>query len=104
MAIGSLLIVGIARLFIRWIQAGTAQKLFLVGLEWVALTVLFEIALGWLILGLPWERMTEDYDIFRGGFMGLGLLFMALTPSLVAKLRGRLEKKVTQSADLDLAE
>ena len=58
------------------------------GLEWAALTVLFEIGLGRLVLGLPWERLAEDYDLRRGGFMGLGLLVMALSPLLAARLRG----------------
>jgi hypothetical protein len=28
----------------------------------VVLTVLFEVGLGRLVLGLPWDRITEDYD------------------------------------------
>jgi hypothetical protein len=35
------------------------------------LTVLFEIGLGRLLLDLPWDRITEDYDLTRGGFLGL---------------------------------
>ena len=31
---------------------------------------------------------TEDYDVTRGGFMGVGLLFMAAAPWLAAWLRG----------------
>ncbi len=85
---GSLLVFGIAWLFIRWVRAGTTARFLAVGLEWVALTVLFEVGLGRLVLGLPWERLAEDYDLPRGGFMGLGLLVMALSPLLAARLRG----------------
>ena len=80
--IGSLLIFGVAYLFIRWIAALTNLQLLGVGLLWAVLTVLFEIGLGRLVLGLPWERITEDYDVTRGGFMGVGLLFMAAVPWL----------------------
>jgi hypothetical protein len=45
------------------------------------LTVLFEVGLGRLVLGLPWGRITEDYDLTRGGVLGLGLLFMAVSPA-----------------------
>ena len=86
--IGSLLIFGVACLFIRWIAARTMPQLLGVGLMWSVLTALFEIGLGRLVLGLPWERMTEDYDLTRGGFMGPGLLFMAAAPWLAAWLRG----------------
>ena len=86
--IGSLLIFGVACLFIRWIAARTKLQFLAVGLLWVVLTILFEIGLGRLVLGLPWERLTEDYDVTRGGFMGVGLLFMAAVPWLAAWLRG----------------
>ena len=87
--IGSLLIFAVACLFIRWIAARTMPQLLAVGLLWVVLTVLFEIGLGRLVLGLPWERITEDYDVTRGGFLGPGLLFMAAAPRLAAMLRNR---------------
>ena len=86
--IGSLLIFAVAYLFIRWIAVQTKLQFLAVGLIWVVLTILFEIGLGRLVLGLPWERLTEDYDVTRGEFMGVGLLFMAAAPWLAARLRG----------------
>lgn len=85
--IGSLLIFAVAYLFIRWIAVRTKLQFLAVGLLWVVLTVLFEIGLGRLVLGLPWERIIEDYDVTRGGFMGPGLLFMAAAPRLAAWFR-----------------
>ena len=84
---GSVLILGVACVFIRWVGAGTTPRLVAVGLLWVVLTILFEIGLGRLVLGLSWERLAEDYDPTRGGFMGPGLLFMAAAPRLAAWLR-----------------
>jgi hypothetical protein len=84
---GSLLIFGVAWAFVYWIGAGTRLRLLGVGLIWVVLTVLFEIALGRYALGLSWDRIAEDYDVTRGGLLGFGLLFMAMAPSLAAKLR-----------------
>jgi hypothetical protein len=85
---GMLLIFTINFLFIRWIHAETTKSLLAVGLVWMALTVLFEFALGILMLNYSWERMFEDYDISRGGLMAFGLLFMLIAPLLAAKLRG----------------
>ena len=84
---GSVLILGVAVLFIRWVRAGTNPRLLAVGLWWAVLTVLFEVGLGRRVLGLPWDRLLEDYDLTRGGVLGLGLLFMAVTPLLAARLR-----------------
>jgi apolipoprotein N-acyltransferase len=97
--IGSLLIFGIAYLFVRWVRAVTTARLLAVGLEWVALTVLSEVALGRLALGLPWERLAEDYDPSRGGLMGLGLLVMAVSPLLAVKLRSRTEGTAARPAE-----
>jgi hypothetical protein len=84
---GSLLIFGVTLFLIKWIAARTRLQMLIVGMIWVLLTVLFEIALGCLVLNLSWDRITEDYDINRGGFLGFGLLFMAATPTLAAMLR-----------------
>lgn len=87
--IGSLLIFLVAWLFIRWIAAKTRLQLLGVGLLWVALTILFEIYLGRFVLDLPWQRLVEDYDLTRGGFLGLGMLFMAVSPLLAARVQHR---------------
>jgi len=87
--LGSLLIFAVVYLFIRWIDARKTLQHLSVGLLRVVLTALFEIGLWRLVLGLPRERFTEDYDVTRGGFMGVGLLFMAAAPRLAAWLRGR---------------
>ncbi|MBL8866009.1 MAG: hypothetical protein JNK93_10670 [Planctomycetia bacterium] len=91
---GSLLIFGVAWAFVRWIGADTRLRLLGVGLLWVVLTVLFEIALGRYALGLSWERIAEDYDVTRGGLLGFGLLFMAATPTLSAMLRRRYSNRL----------
>ena len=83
-----LLIFGVTCFSIRWIAARTRIQLLGVGVLWVVLTVLFEIGLGRLVLGLPWGRIAEDYDPARGGFLPFGLLFMAVLPLLAARLRG----------------
>lgn len=83
--IGSLLIFIVACLCVRWVAARTKLQLLGVGLLWAVLTILIEIGLGRLVLGLPWGRITEDYDPTRGGFLGLGLLFMAVSPLLAAR-------------------
>lgn len=85
-ALGSLIVFGVALAFSRFLSARSARAQLGVGLAWVALTVAFEIGLG-LALGLSRERMLEDYDVTRGGFMALGLVAMLLSPWLAARIR-----------------
>lgn len=89
---GSVLIFVVAYVFIDWIHARARRGLIVVGLLWVLLTVIFEVVLGRLVLGLSWTRITEDYDLSKGGLLGFGLLFMAAAPSLALSLRRRVKK------------
>jgi len=47
---GSLLIFGVAFFLLKWIAARTRLQLLIVGIIWGLLTILFEIALGRLVL------------------------------------------------------
>ena len=86
---GIVLIFAVALLTTRWMGVrGTARQLG-VGALWVVLTVAFELALGRRVLGYDWPRILGDYDLSRGGLMGVGLLAMLLAPLLAARVRSR---------------
>ena len=85
---GSLLILTVACLCVRWIRAGTTARLLTVGLLWLSLTLLFEFGLGLFVLGYSWERVASDYDLSRGGLMPFGLLLLTLAPLVAARQRG----------------
>lgn len=84
---GSLLILLITTLTIRWIRANGTMTLVLIGIAWVILTLVFEVSLG-RILGYSWERLTSDYNLLQGGLLPLGLVIMAMAPSFAARLKG----------------
>lgn len=84
---GMALILIVALLFVRWLRTESKQQLLHVGLLWAVLTLLFEFSLGLFVLGYSWQRMWEDYNLLRGGLMGLGLVWLIFVPQLAAKLR-----------------
>jgi hypothetical protein len=86
--LGSSLLLAIAALFIPWLQTSRISQLLVAGLLWVGLTLAFEIALGRFILGYSWPQIAADYDLRQGGLMGVGLVWLALTPLFAAKIRG----------------
>lgn len=86
---GMTLILIIALLFTRWLRATSWRQLLAVGASWLALTLAFEFALGVLVLGYSWERMLEDYNLMKGGLMGLGLLWLLIAPWLASRLLNR---------------
>ena len=87
-AVGVIIIVTTAWLFIRWMNPEKLSHLLLIGLLWVALTLAFEVALGRLVLNYSWERIVLDYDIAEGGLMLIGLGVLLFAPLLAATLRG----------------
>jgi len=85
--VGSAIVLAIAWMLIRWINAKSLAEQFQVGLLWVALMVIFEVSLG-RALGYSPERILSDYNMSEGGFMAFGLLLMLFAPALAARVRG----------------
>ncbi|HEY9640180.1 MAG TPA: hypothetical protein V6C57_06830 [Coleofasciculaceae cyanobacterium] len=85
---GSILVLVIATLFIRWLQPSRLAQLIGVGVLWLVLTVGFELILGRVILGYSWEKIAADYTRFKGGLMPLELIWLLLSPWMAAKIRG----------------
>ena len=85
---GSSLVLAIATLFVRWLQASRVSQLIGVGVLWLLLTVVFEIALGRFIFAYSWERIAADYNLLKGGLMPIGLVLLTLSPLIAAKIRG----------------
>lgn len=84
-AVGSLLILVISILTIKWIGASRTSELLGVGLIWLILTIAFEIGLGYTFGG--WGRVSMDYDPRQGGLMPLGLLILLFSPLIARRIR-----------------
>lgn len=93
---GVVLILAIATLLVRWLQASRSQ-LLKVGVLWTILTLGFEISLGRLLLGYSWERILADYNVLQSGLMAFGLIFLTFAPLIAAELRNNL-KSLKQNA------
>lgn len=87
---GSILILTIATLLIRWLHPSRIVQLLQVGFLWLVLTLGFEISLERFILGYSWNRIAADYNPAQGGLMAFGLMLLLFAPLIAAKLRGAL--------------
>jgi len=85
--IGSALILVITGLTVRWIAAASRRQWLLIGTLWVALMLTAEVALGRFVFAYPWSRISEDFDAYRGGFLGIGMLVLLLAPLAMAMAR-----------------
>ena len=84
---GSMMNLAVAALFIRWIHPARVADALIVGITWLALTVTFEVAFGRAVMQASWQRIGSDYDLIHGGLLPIGLLILALTPLITAKVR-----------------
>jgi hypothetical protein len=90
-AIGSALVIVVAWLTSRWLEARTRAAQWQAGLLWLLLMLGFELAIG-RARGFGWARIAAEFDPRQGGFMLFGLLLMGLAPMLGAWLRGRTDQ------------
>jgi hypothetical protein len=85
---GSVLILVITWCAGPWIGARSTSELLAVGGVWLGLMLAFDIAFGRFVFRASWERIAADFDVRRGGLLGIGMSILFTAPLLVAKLRG----------------
>lgn len=75
-------------LIIKWMPPASANQAILVGLFWLALTLLFEFGFG-RYRGSSWEKLFEDYNLLKGRLWILIPLWVAVAPYVFFKLRNK---------------
>jgi hypothetical protein len=88
---GSLIILVIGWVFVRWIGARTRRSRLGVGLLWLCLTVAFEVGIGRLV-GRSWSDIAVDYDVSHGGLLPFALVVLALAPWIAAHVRAWMDR------------
>jgi hypothetical protein len=77
----------LAYVSLPWLAPLTLHQSLLIGLSWLAMTVLSEFLFGRVIAGKPWNELLQAYNIFTGNLWILVLVVVAASPVLAAKLR-----------------
>jgi hypothetical protein len=87
---GSAIIILITITCIRWIRPTGKRQLLAIGLFWLFLMIGFEVSFGWFVMGLTWERIISDYNMAEGGLLPIGMLVLAASPLIAAKVRNEI--------------
>ena len=64
---------------------------FLMGTQWVVMTLLFEFVFGHYVLSKSWSDILQVFDIMKGNFFVIVLAVSLISPILVAKIKGALD-------------
>lgn len=84
---GSALILAIGWLLVPWIAPGSARECLAAGAVWLCLMLVFEFGVGHWYFGRPWQRLAEEFDFRKGGFLGFGMTVLFFTPLIIARTR-----------------
>jgi hypothetical protein len=85
---GAVLFFLLAFFSLPWLGQLKPHHYRLMGMAWLAMTVLFEFLFGRLVAHKSWGELLQAYDLSTGNLWLLVLLMIAVAPLLAAKLRG----------------
>lgn len=63
------------------------HQALVIGLVWLALTVVFEFLFGHYVAGHSWSKLLEDYNIIKGRVWILVLIWVTLVPYIFYQLQ-----------------
>jgi len=86
----SIVVFLIAYISLPFLGRPSANIYLMIGLQWVLMTVLFEIVFGHYVAGKPWQELLHLVNIMQGNLFILVLAVTLLSPFLAAKLHGYL--------------
>jgi len=84
--LGSFAIIVLNLLLLPWIQPLNLAEAFFVGFIWGLLMIYYDIIVGKVLFKLSFERIMEDFNIFKGNLLSLGILLIMILPAVLFKL------------------
>ncbi len=71
----------------RKVVPGSLTQAVIIGVSWLVLTLCFEFLFGHYVMGHPWSRLWQDYDLLAGRAWPLLLVWVTLLPCLAYKVQ-----------------
>ena len=87
-ASGSILILVYTWIVFPWLSLNTATDAIQVGGLWLLCMLLFEFTVGHFVFRFPWKWLLNDFNLFKGRLLMIGMLILAMAPWISGRLRG----------------
>jgi len=81
--LGVTIIYSIGFLFLSWIGPMSYKDCFIIGLIWIFLMFLVDIYFAIIVFHKRWQVVIEDLNIFKGNYLGLGMILLLFCPIIV---------------------
>lgn len=87
-ASGSLLILIYTWIVFPWLSLKAPDDAILVGGFWFLCMLLFEFTVGHFVFRFSWKWLLNDFNVFKGRLLLVGMLILAMAPWISGRLRG----------------
>jgi hypothetical protein len=74
-------------IMIRMWPLQSSRQAWTIGIIWLAMTVCFEFLFGHYLMGHPWSKLLQDYNILEGRLWIVVLAWTVVAPYLFFKLQ-----------------
>ncbi len=78
----------VSLIFIGWIAPSSVDQALAIGAIWFVLMLVFEIGFGRLVFKFTWKFIFQDFNLFEGRLLALGMIFLAFAPLIAGRLMG----------------
>jgi len=84
----SLIVLVVSYFSLGFLGVRTAAIYWLIGLQWVVMTLAFEFLFGHFVVGKSWSTLLQTFNLAKGDLFLLVLLVSLVSPYLMARLKG----------------
>ena len=85
---GLILIYTVSWLTLPWIRPLNLQDCIFIGLIWLILMLSLDVCFGRYVFRYTWAKILEDFDLRKGNLLGVGMVLLLLSPTIVYLLTG----------------
>lgn len=78
--LGSTIILILNLILLPWIAPDNITDAFLIGFMWMSLMIAYDVYVGRVLFKITWRKIIEDFNIFKGNLLGIGMIFILILP------------------------
>ena len=80
---GTAIIYAIAWITLPWINPISYLDCLNVGLVWLTIMLSLDIVVGRYVFKYKWHKILDDFNLFKGNLLSVGMLLLFISTSLV---------------------
>lgn len=84
----ALIVLLVSYFAINFLGGRSAHAYWLIGVQWVVMTLALEFLFGHFVAGKSWPDLLQTFNLAKGDLFILVLLVSLTAPYLIARLRG----------------